>query len=126
MHTDVCGPMFNESLNGSRYFILFIDDYSRFCWNYFLKSKAGVFLEFLKFKAAVELETGNKIKILRSDNGGEYTSRQFEGYLVKEGIKHQLTIPYTPLKNGISERKNRTLMEMERYLLFEKKMPLKF
>jgi hypothetical protein len=74
VHTDVCGPMHNESLNGSKYFLLFIDDFSRYCWVYFLKSKADVFAEFVKFKAAVELETGNKLKILRSDNGGEYTS----------------------------------------------------
>jgi transposase InsO family protein len=118
--------MHNESLNGSKYFLLFIDDFSRYCWVYFLKSKADVFAEFIKFKAAVELETGNKLKILRSDNGGEYTSRQFEAYLAKEGIKHQLTVPYTPQQNGVSERRNRTLMEMARCLLYEKKLPLNF
>ena len=85
-----------------------------------------MFAEFVKFKVAVELETGNKLKILRSNNGGEYTSRQFEAYLAKEGIKHQLTIPYTPQQNGVSERRNRTLMEMARCLLYEKKLPLNF
>jgi hypothetical protein len=65
--------MHNESLNGSKYFLLFVDDYSRFCWVYFLKSKANVFVEFVRFKTAVELETGNKLKMLRSDNGGEFT-----------------------------------------------------
>jgi transposase InsO family protein len=126
VHTDVCGPMHNESLNGSKYFLLFVDDYSRYCWVYFLKSKSDVFAEFVKFKAAVELQTGNRLKILRSNNEGEYTSRQFEAYLVKEGIKHQLTVPYTPQQNGVSERRNRILMEMARCLLYEKKMPLKF
>ena len=126
IHTDVCGPMHNESLNGSKYFLLFIDDFSRYCWVYFLKSKVDVFAEFVKFKAAVELETGNKLKTLTSDNGGEYTSRQFEAYLAKEGIKHQLNIPYTPQQNGVSERRNRTLMEMARCLLYEKKLPLNF
>jgi len=126
VHTDVCGPMHNESLNGSKYFLLFIDDFSRYCWVYFLKSKSDVFVEFVKFKAAVELETGNKLKILRSDNGGEYTSRQFEAYLAKEGIKHQLIVPYTPQQNGVSERRNKTLMEMARCLLYEKKLPLNF
>jgi len=85
-----------------------------------------VFAKFVKFKAVVELETGNRLKILRSDNGGEYTSRQFEAYLAKEGIKHQLTVPYTPQQNGVSERRNRTLMEMARCLLYENKIPLKF
>jgi len=60
------------------------------------KSKANVFAEFVRFKTAIELETGNKLKMLRSDNEGEFTSKKFEGYLAKEGIKHQLTVPYTP------------------------------
>jgi len=62
--------------------------------------------------------------MLRSNNGFEYTSRQFKGYLVKEGIKHQLT--YTTYQNGVSERRTRTLMEKARCLLYEKKMSLKF
>jgi len=69
VHTDVCGPMHNESLNGSKYFLLFVDDYSRFCWICFLKSKSYVFAEFVKFKAAVELETGNRFEDLRGRIG---------------------------------------------------------
>jgi hypothetical protein len=69
LHTDVCGPMHNESLNGSKYFLLFVDDYSKFCWIYFLKSKSYVFAEFVKFKATVELETGNKFEDLRGRIG---------------------------------------------------------
>ena len=69
VHTDVCGPMHNESLNGSKYFLLFVDDYSRFCWIYFLKSKSYMFAEFVKFKAAVELETGNRFEDLRGRIG---------------------------------------------------------
>ena len=126
VHTYVCGPMHNESLNGSKYFLLFVDDYSRFCWVYFLKSKADVFTEFVRFKTTIELETGNKLKMLRSDNGGEFTFQKFEGYLAKERIKHQLIVPYTPQQNGVSERRNRTLMEMARCLLYENKIPLKF
>jgi hypothetical protein len=61
-----------------------------------------------------------------SNNKFEYTSRQFESYLVKEEIKHQLTMPYTTYQNGVSKRRTRTLMEMARCLLYEKKMPLKF
>jgi transposase InsO family protein len=64
--------------------------------------------------------------MLRSNNGFEYTSRQFKGYLVKEGIKHHLTMPYTTYQNGVSERRTRTLMEKARCLLYEKKMPLKY
>ncbi|KAG8480405.1 hypothetical protein CXB51_025116 [Gossypium anomalum] len=74
VHTDVCGPMRTESLSGNRYFILFIDDCTRYCWIYFLKHKLEVVQVFKKFKAEVEIETGYKIKTIRSNNGTEYTS----------------------------------------------------
>ncbi|KAG8493422.1 hypothetical protein CXB51_010995 [Gossypium anomalum] len=117
---DVCET---QSLNGSRYFILFIDDCSRYCWIYFLKNKSEVASVFWKFKAVVETETGCKLKTLRSDNGTEYTSAQFQAFCDEAGIKHQLTNIYTPQQNGFSERKNRSLMDMARYLLFEKNLP---
>lgn len=126
VHTDVAGPMKVESLVGSRFHLIFIDDMSRFCWIYFLKAKFEVFEMFLKFKAKVELETGCKIKTLRSDNGGEYTSNEFYEFLLSTGISHQLTTPYSPQQNGVSERKNRTILEMCRCLLFEKNLPKKF
>ena len=72
--------MHNESLNGSRYFLLFIDDYNRYCWVFFLKSKIYVFYEFVKFKTTVEVEIGEKMKVLRSDNGGEFTSQRFKDF----------------------------------------------
>ncbi|KAG8501219.1 hypothetical protein CXB51_003321 [Gossypium anomalum] len=123
VHTDVCGPMRTESLSGNRYFILFIDDCTRYCWVYFLKHKSEVVQVFMKFKAAVETETGCKIKTIRSDNGTEYTSAQFQALCKDAGIKHQLTNVYTPQQNGVSERKNRSLMDMARCLLFEKNLP---
>ncbi|KAG8475459.1 hypothetical protein CXB51_032225 [Gossypium anomalum] len=123
VHTDVCGSMRTESLSGNRYFILFIDDCTRYCWIYFLKHKSEVAQVFIKFKAAVETETGCKIKTIRSDNGTEYTSAQFQSLCKDAGIKHQLTNVYTPQQNGVSERKNRSLMEMAKCLLFEKNLP---
>ena len=71
MHTDVCGQMGTSSLNGSQYFITFIDDYSRMCWAYFLVSKADVTGVFWKFKVWVENQAGKKLKMLRLDNGTE-------------------------------------------------------
>ena len=118
--------MQTESLNGARFFLLFVDDFSRYCWVYFLKHKSEVAEIFIRFKTAVERETECKLKMLRSDNGGEFTSRMLEEFLTKEGIKHQLTVPYTPQHNGVSERRNRTLVEMARCLMYEKKLPLKF
>lgn len=115
--------MRTESLSGNRYFILFIDDFTRYCWVYFLKHKSEVAQVFMKFKAAVEIEVGCKIKTIRSDNGTEYTSTQFKALCKDAGIKHQLTNVYTPQQNGVSERKNRSLMDMARCLLFEKNLP---
>ena len=71
----------------------------------------------MEWKALVEKSTGQKLKTLRTDNGGEYTSEMFDSYLKKEGIKHELTIPKTPEQNGVAERINRTLVEMGRAML---------
>jgi hypothetical protein len=75
MHSDVCGPMPIKSLGGSLYYVIFIDDYSRKTWLYLLKTKDEVFSKFQKFKAEIENLTSKKIKTLRTDNGGEYTSK---------------------------------------------------
>ncbi|KAA3452947.1 Retrovirus-related Pol polyprotein from transposon TNT 1-94 [Gossypium australe] len=112
VHTDVCGPMKTQSLNDSRYFILFVDDYSRYCWIFFLKHKSEVAQVFLKFKTAIEIETSCRLKTIRLDNGTEYTSAQFQAYCDDAGIKHQLTNVYTPQQNGVNERKNRSLMDI--------------
>lgn len=125
IHTDVCGPMQTASLCGNRYFILFIDDYTRMCWVYFIKLKSEVFTVFQRFNALVENQSSLLIKCLRSDNGTEYTSNQFVEYCNSAGIVHQFTTPYTPQQNGVCERKNRTVMEMARCLLLEKKIPNK-
>ena len=75
IHADVCGPISPSSFGKSNYFLLFIDDFSRKTWVYFLKQISEVFEVFKKFKAAVENESGQKIKAMRSDRGGEFTSK---------------------------------------------------
>ena len=105
------------SHENNRYFILFIDDFSRMTWVYFLKEKSEVFGVFKKFKALIENQSGKRIKVLRSDRGKEYTSREFERFCEDEGIERQLTVAYSPQQNGVSERKNRTVMEMARSML---------
>ena len=92
----------------------------------FLKGKSEVFGIFKKFKALVEKQSGKQIKVLRSDRGKEYTSREFDKFCEDEGIERQLTVAYTPQQNGVSERKNRTVMEMARSMLKEKGMPNTF
>jgi len=126
VHSDVCGKMSTPSLGGGQYFLTFIDDKTRYTWVYVLKSKDQVFEKFLEWKASVEKSTGQKLKILRTDNGGEYTSKLFESYLSTEGIKHELTVPKNPEQNGVTERMNRTIVETARCMLAEAKLPRKF
>ena len=93
------------------YYASFIDDYSRKTWIYFLKNKNEFFEKFKEFKALVENLSEKKIKILRSDNGGEYTSGDIKDLCKQAGIKRELTIPYNPQQNGVAERKNRMIIE---------------
>ncbi|GKC26312.1 integrase [Tanacetum coccineum] len=126
VHADICGPMRTESHAGSRYFLLFVDDYSRMCWVYFLKSKSEAFDFFKKFKALAENQCNRKLKILRTDRGGEFLSNEFSRFCDEYGIKRELTAPYTPEQNGIAERKNRTIVEMARSMLKTKNLEDEF
>ena len=81
--------MSTRALSGAKYFVPFIDDYSRKTWIYFLKTKDEVFNRFKEFKALVENLTGKWIKLLRSDNGGEYIDKDFTGLCATEGIKRE-------------------------------------
>jgi transposase InsO family protein len=123
IHTDVCGPMSRVSLGGCEYYVTFIDDHSRKTWIFFLKTKSEVFKRFQEFKALVENQTGRKIKVLRSDNGGEYTSTEFADFCTQQGIRRQLTVPYNPQQNGVAERKNRAIVGAARSMLHDQALP---
>ncbi|GJX25545.1 retrotransposon protein, putative, ty1-copia subclass [Tanacetum coccineum] len=112
IHTDVCGLLRHVSRQGASYFITFTDDYSRYGYVYLLKHKHEVFETFKVFKNEVENQLGKTIKAIRSDRGSEYISQEFKDYLKANGIVQQLTPPYTPQHNGVSERRNRTLLDM--------------
>ncbi|GJT17144.1 retrotransposon protein, putative, ty1-copia subclass [Tanacetum coccineum] len=126
IHTDVCGPFRHVSRKGASYFLTFTDDFSRYGYVYLLKHKHEVFETFKVFKSEVELQLGKKIKALRSDRGGEYLSQEFKDYLGKNGIVQHLTSPYTPQQNGVSERRNRTLLDMVRSMFNLTTLPLSF
>jgi transposase InsO family protein len=96
VHYDVCGPISSPSLNGCLYYVIFIDDYSRKCWIYFLKFKSDTFDQFKEYKAFIEKQRRKHIRILRIDNGGEFESLQFEDFCKSAGIKGQLIVPYNP------------------------------
>lgn len=123
VHTDVCGPMRHASWSNKKYFVTFIDDYSRWCEVYFIRNKSDVLTVFKEYKAEMENFTGKRIKALQSDNGREYVNSEFDTYLKKCGIKRRLTVPYTPQQNGVAERKNRTLVEMARCMMRQAGVP---
>jgi hypothetical protein len=124
VHTDVCGPMSRKSLSGCEYYLTFIDDYSRKTWIYFLKAKSEVFARFQEFRALVENQSGKRIQVLRSDNGGEYSSRQFVDFCAQRGIGRQMTVPYNPQQNGVAERKNQAITGAARSMLHDQSLPL--
>ncbi|KAK4313452.1 hypothetical protein Pmani_015209 [Petrolisthes manimaculis] len=126
IHSDVCGKFNEKSLSKGEYFLTFIDDATRYVWVYILKGKHEVFAKFKEWKKCVENQMGRKIKILRTDNGGEYKSNDFEQYLIDEGVRHEYTIPKTPEQNGVSERMNRTLVEQIRAMLIDSGLPHRF
>jgi hypothetical protein len=117
IHSDVCGLMPVKSLGGSLYYVIFIDDYSRKTWLYLLKTKDEVFNKFQEFKAEIENLTNKKIKTLRIDNGGEYTSKEFVAFCKSAGIRRELIVPHNPQQNGVAERKNRSIEETVKALL---------
>jgi hypothetical protein len=88
-----------------------------------LKSKDEVFNKFKEFKALIENLSERKIKTLRSDNGGEYTSKEFANFCKDVGIKRELTTPYNPQQNGVDERKNRTIMEVVKTMIHDQDLP---
>lgn len=127
VHTDLCGPLPEPSMGSeSRYFITFIDDFSRHTSVFLLPTKDAAINAFRKYKAWAENYTGFTIKTLRSDGGGEYISTQFNTLLTIYGITRQVTVPRTPQQNGVAERANRTIMEAARSMLHAASLPLKF
>jgi transposase InsO family protein len=117
--SDLCGPIRVPSLGNSRYVLTFLDHGSGYSQCYFLESKRSetVLEKFKEYQAWSERTTGSPLKALRTDNGGEYTSKEFEDYLKSQGIQHQTTVPDTPQQNGAAERLNRTLEERTRAML---------
>ena len=113
-------------MSQAKYVLPFIDGFSRYYWVYFLKLKSEVFDHFKVFKALVENQSGRRLNILRSDNGGEYVKYEFISYCKDAGIHMQHSIPYTPRKNGVDERNNRSLKEMATCMLESKTLPPNF
>ena len=112
IHSDVCDSSRPSTRAKNKYFVTFIDDFSRYCYVYLINTKDEVFKKFKTYKTEVENQLERKVKKLRSDRGGEYTLNDLSTFCEEHGIIHEVTPPYSPQSNGIEERKNRTLMDM--------------
>jgi transposase InsO family protein len=126
VHTDLCGPMQNATPSGKRYFMTMIDDYSRFTQVYFLKFKSEVSKFINEYIKYAENKFEKKVKVIRSDNGREYITKELQRSLTEMGIKVQYTAPYSAFQNGVAERKNRTLMEAARCMLIDAEIKKKY
>jgi hypothetical protein len=126
VHADLCGKIKPSTVGGKNYFLLIVDDHSRFMWVEFLTSKDEAFKCFKRVKVLAETEQECKLRAFRSDRGGEFNSIEFTEYCDEHGVKHFTTTPYTPQQNGVVERRNRTVVEMARCLLKSKGVPGEF
>lgn len=123
VHSDVWGPAPIVGGNGFKYFVTFIDDCTRMTWVYFLKHKSEVFDKFILFLNLVKTQFQTTIKILRSDNGGEFVNHVMSDFFVLSGLIHQTSCAYTPEQNGVAERKNRIILEITRSVMIESRIP---
>jgi hypothetical protein len=117
IHSDLMDPFPHPSISEVRFVLIFFYDFSCFTWIYFLRQKSKVFQYLKDFKALVETQSGKKIKVLQTDNGGDYVNHEIHNLFHEEGIQLQHTIPYNPQQNGVAKRKNRSLKEMA-YCMF--------
>ena len=121
VYSDILGPFEVPSLNGSRYAITFVDEYSKYSVVKFMSKKSEALEKFKEYVA----ESGSPRR-LRTDNGAEYTAKKFTDYCRDSKIKQEYTVPETPQQNGVAERFNRTLVEMGRSLLIQAKLPKRY
>jgi transposase InsO family protein len=126
VHGDLCGPISPSTPTGNVYFLLLVDDMSRFMWLTLLRSKADAPAAIMAFQARVERECGKKLKVLRTDNGGEFTSVEFGEHCAGEGIQRHFSAPYTPQQNGVVERRNQMVVSTARSILRARGMPNHF
>lgn len=124
IYTDVWGPSHEIGIEGSKYYVIFIDHFTKYIWLYPITHKSSVHKIFPQFRNLVENKFNTKIKSLYSDNGGEYIG--LKPYLSIHGISHYTTAPHTPQQNGMSERRHRHLVETGLTLLTDAHMPLSF
>ncbi|GJS21456.1 putative ribonuclease H-like domain-containing protein [Tanacetum coccineum] len=126
LHMDLFGPTSVSSLNHKWYCLVVTDDFSRFTWTFFLKSKDETGSILRNLITEIENLKDLKVKIIRCDNGGEFKNREMDEFCTKKGIKREFSNARTPQQNGVAERRNRTLIEAARTMLADAKLPVTF
>ncbi|GKC24902.1 retrovirus-related pol polyprotein from transposon TNT 1-94 [Tanacetum coccineum] len=124
LHMDLCGPMRVQTINGKKYILVIVDDYSRFTWVKFLRSKDETPEVVIKFLKQIQVGLNKTVRNIRTDNGTEFVNKDLTDYYERVGIFHQKTVPRTPQQNGVVERQNRTLVEAARTMLIFSKAPM--
>jgi hypothetical protein len=122
MHEDLCGLVTPATPEGRCYFLLHVDDLSRYMWVVVLGSKGEVANVIRHTQTTVEVECSRKLRVLRTDNGGEFTVAEFMSYCTDEGVPRHYSAPYSPQQNGVIERRNQTVVRMARTLLKQREM----
>jgi len=126
LHIDLFGPVNTTSLYGSKYQLVIVDDYNKWTWVKFLRSKDNAYDVFSNFCTQIQSEKEMKSLKVISDHGGEFENEPFETFCEKHGIVHEFSSPRTPQQNGVVERKNRTLQEMARTMIHENNLAKHF
>ncbi|WVZ05356.1 hypothetical protein V8G54_018702 [Vigna mungo] len=117
VHADLWGPARTLTHGGGAYFLSIIDDFSRRVWIYVLKNKSETFQKFKEWHTQIENQLGCRLKCLRTDNGLEFVSEEFNGFCKEKRIRRHRTVVGTPQQNGLAERMNRTILERVRCML---------
>ncbi|KAJ9535421.1 hypothetical protein OSB04_un001464 [Centaurea solstitialis] len=126
LHMDLFGPTNVMSIGKKSYCLVIVDDYSRFTWVFFLRTKDETSGLIKPFVIRVENKTNLKVKVIRSDNGTEFKNADLNLFCESKGIERQYSAPRTPQQNGVAERRNRTLIEAARTMLVDSKLPVTF
>lgn len=125
-HADLCGQVRPPTVGGKSFFLLVVDDFSRYMWIELLRSKDEALACLKRIKQRAEVDQEGRLKALRIDRGGEFNSVSFAIFCNEHGIKHYTTTPYSPQQNGVVERRNQTVVEMARCMLKSKGVPSKY
>ncbi|GJU37359.1 putative ribonuclease H-like domain-containing protein [Tanacetum coccineum] len=124
LHMDLCGPMRVQSIKGKKYILVIVDDYSRFTWVKFLRSKDETPEFVTNFLKQIQVGLNKTVRFIRTDNGMEFVNQVMSEYYEGVGIFHQKSIPRTPQQNGVVERRNCTLVEAARTMMIFSKAPM--